>query len=69
MGTEYNMTDLSELLNNLKIENYKNYKLSELSSFRIGGIAALVAFPKSQEELIKVISEAKKKKSQIRDRR
>lgn len=62
MGTEYNMTDLSELLNNLKIENYKNYKLSELSSFRIGGIAALVAFPKSQEELIKVISEAKKRK-------
>ena len=54
------MTELSEFLDTLKIENYKNYKLSELSLFHIGGPASLVAFPKSQEELIAVISNAKK---------
>lgn len=56
----YNMTEYSEFLNALKIENYKNYKLSELSSFHIGGSAALVVFPKLQEELITVVSKAKK---------
>ena len=56
----YNMTEFSEFLNALKIENYKNYKLSELSSFHIGGSAALVVFPKLQEELITVVSKAKK---------
>ena len=56
----YNMTEYSEFLNALKIENYKNYKLSELSSFHIGGAAALVVFPKLQEELITVVSKAKK---------
>ena len=56
----YNMTEFSEFLNALKIENYKNYKLSELSSFHIGGAAALVVFPKLQEELITVVSKAKK---------
>ena len=55
------MTGLYEILNNLKIENYKNYKLSELSSFRIGGNAALVVFPKSQAELIEALSESKKR--------
>lgn len=54
------MTEYSEFLNALKIENYKNYKLSELSSFHIGGSAALVVFPKLQEELITVVSKAKK---------
>ena len=54
------MTDISEVLNILKIENYKNYNLSELSSFHIGGPASLVVFPKSREELIAVISTAKK---------
>ena len=54
------MTEYSEFLNALKIENYKNYKLSELSSFHIGGAAALVVFPKLQEELITVLSKAKK---------
>ena len=54
------MTEFSEFLNALKIENYKNYKLSELSSFHIGGAAALVVFPKLQEELITVVSKAKK---------
>ena len=54
------MTEFSEFLNALKIENYKNYKLSELSSFHIGGSAALVVFPKLQEELITVVSKAKK---------
>ena len=54
------MTVISEILNTLKIENHKNYNLSELSSFHIGGAASLVAFPKSQEELIEVILNAKK---------
>ena len=61
----YNMTEYSEFLNALKIENYKNYKLSELSSFHIGGSAALVVFPKLQEELITVLSKAKKGKLKI----
>jgi len=53
------MSEISELFNNSGIDHFSDYKLSQVSSFRIGGIADLVIFPKNNEEFIKTVSLAK----------
>ena len=55
------MTELLELLSDLKIEYKPDYALSQVSSFRIGGPADVAIFPKNELELSQLIAELKKR--------
>ena len=50
---------LTEKLNALGIALSSDTRISDHSTFRIGGVAALAAFPKSTDEIISVIRAAK----------
>ena len=54
------MTEYSEILNALNIEFYKSFDLSKASTFRVGGKADIAIFPKSENELVEAVSQAKK---------
>lgn len=47
------------ILSELGIEHYENYNTAALSTIKAGGFAALIAYPKSQTELISLIRIAK----------
>ena len=55
------MTELFELMSDLKIEYKPDYALSQISSFRIGGPADVAIFPKNELELCRLITELKKR--------
>ena len=55
------MDTLLELLRNAGVDALENEVLSKHSSFRVGGAARAVVFPKSREEMILALSEAKRR--------
>ncbi|MBE6596030.1 MAG: FAD-binding protein, partial [Ruminococcaceae bacterium] len=55
------MSELFVILSENGIEFEREVRLSEISSFRIGGIAAYAIYPKSAEELIFTVRLAKEK--------
>ena len=55
------MTELLELMSDLKIEYKTDYALSQASSFRIGGPADIALFPKNELEISRLIEELKKR--------
>lgn len=53
------VTKLSEFLKTENIEYIENAKMSEYTSFRVGGSAKMLILPKNTEELLSVISSLK----------
>ena len=53
------MRALYELYSDTSIEKKELFDLSKASTFRIGGLAKLALFPKTEDELIEAISIAK----------
>ncbi len=56
------MRDLSELYSSTCIEKKTSFDLSKASTFRIGGLASLALFPKTEDELMLSIKTAIKNK-------
>lgn len=59
------MSLLTSFFDEQKIEYVENLKLSDISSFKIGGLAEIAVFPKNENELAETLIEANKLGSKV----